>query len=243
MTAFAAENVIAIIPARGGSKGVPRKNLRALGGKPLIAWTIACAKAAPSIGRVIVSTDDPEIAEAATEAGAEVPFLRPADLAQDTTPDLPVCRHVLEQLAAAGNLPDVVVWLRPTSPLRRVEDIEGAIAALATTRADSVRSVSLSKAHPYWMKTVADGLLESFVPGKDDRTHPNRQSLPPVYMLNGAVDVMRTPVVLARQSLWGDSVGAFVMPAERSIDIDTFTDFAMAEILLARAHPAPPDAV
>jgi CMP-N-acetylneuraminic acid synthetase len=227
-----APRIIAIVPARGGSKGVPRKNVRPLAGKPLIAWTIAAAKHAATIGRIIVSTDDAEIAAVAKEHGADIPFMRPPELAQDTTPDLPVLQHVLQRLQADGDLPDVVVWLRPTVPLRTTADIDGAVAMLKITSADSVRSVSTAKAHPYWMKTVTDGLLHSFVSGKDDRTHPNRQSLPPVYMLNGAVDVMRARIVLEQNDLWGSRVGAYVMPPERSIDIDTLADFAAAEALL-----------
>ncbi len=235
MADHSARDVLAIVPARGGSKGVPRKNLRMLAGKPLIAWTIAAAKASAAIGRVIVSTDDAEIADTAVKFGAEVPFMRPPELAQDATPDLPVCQHVLDRLHAAGAAPKVVVWLRPTAPLRITEDIDGAITALSQTDADSVRSVSTSKAHPYWMKTVDQGLLQAFVPGKDDRSHPNRQSLPPVYLLNGAVDVMRAEIVITRQSLWGDRVGAYIMPPERSVDIDTLADFAMVEALMRQS--------
>ncbi len=221
--------IIALIPARGGSKGVPRKNIRPLAGKPLIAWSIAAAKAAPSIARIVVSTDDAEIAEVAKAAGAEVPFLRPASLAEDATPDYPVCLHALDQLDAA----DVVVWLRPTAPLRTASDIENAIAILNERGADSVRSVVASKAHPYWMKSLDDGLLSAFIPGKDEFSHPQRQKLPPVFMLNGAVDVMRSAVVRTSGGLWGQRVAAYVMPPERSIDIDTLQDFKRAEELLA----------
>jgi CMP-N-acetylneuraminic acid synthetase len=223
---------IAIIPARGGSKGVPRKNIRALGGKPLIAWTIEAARNAASIGRIVVSTDDAEIAAVARRLDAEVPFLRPAELAADATPDHPVCRDVLIRLRETGATVDTVAWLRPTAPLRLAADIDAAVALLGESTADSVRSVAATKAHPYWMKTIADGLLVPFVPGKDEYSHPNRQSLPPVYLLNGAVDIVRASQVIERGTMWGERIAAYVMPPERSVDIDTPADFAVAEALL-----------
>ena len=232
MTGFAIKDVLAIIPARGGSKGVPRKNIRNLGGLPLIAWTIAAAKGAACIGRIIVSTDDHEIAAVARKYGAEVPVMRPGELAQDDTGDLPVCQHILEHLRAEGHAPDIVAWLRPTAPLRLPADIDGAVRTLLETGADSVRSVSASKAHPYWMKTMEAGHLRSFVPDKNDSTHPNRQSLPEVFALNGAVDIVRAEFVLNRNTMWGDRVGAYIMPSQHSVDIDTLEDFAIAEALL-----------
>lgn len=227
------QKVIALIPARGGSKGVPRKNIHPLGGKPLIGWTIAAAQEAKCIGRIIVSTEDPEIAATARKLGAEVPFMRPAALAEDATADLPVCEHVLRGLDAMGDLPEIVVWLRPTAPLRLASDIDCAFDTLDGS--DSVRSVSQPKAHPYWMKTISSGRLHAYVPGNDERNFTNRQMLPPVYMLNGSVDIMRTRNVLGRGDLWGDIVAAYVMPQERSVDIDAPMDIAIAEALLRAA--------
>ena len=133
-------SVLGLIPARGGSKGIPRKNLRELAGKPVLAWTIEAALACPLLDRVLVSTDDDEIAAAARACGAEVPFARPAQLANDDTPDLPVYRHALETL---GYEFDVVAWLRPTAPLRTAEDIAAAVRLLEETGADCVRSVGV----------------------------------------------------------------------------------------------------
>ena len=233
MPTVSPSDVLAIIPARGGSKGVPRKNIRPLLGKPLIVWTIEAARAAPSIGRVIVSTDDAEIAEIARKGGADVPFMRPADLAQDATPDLPVLKHVLEQLRASESKAyKFVVWLRPTAPLRTPHDIESAVAIANETGADSVRSVVAVKHHPYWTKTISNGLLQPFVPGHDERHHPQRQTLPPAHALNGAVDVINVKTLAAWNSMWGEKIAAYVMSPERSIDIDTEADFTIAEALL-----------
>jgi CMP-N-acetylneuraminic acid synthetase len=233
MTGGSPKDVIALIPARGGSKGVPRKNVRALLGKPLITWTIDAALAAKSVGRVIVSTDDHEIAVLARACGAEVPFMRPAEFAQDDTPDLPVLKHALEFLTTKESHDcAMVAWLRPTAPLRTADDIDAAIAILAASDADSVRSVSTSKAHPYWMKTISDGILHPFVPGEDERKYPGRHTLPPAYCLNGAVDVTRTRTLQGWSTLWGERIAGYIMPPERSIDIDSESDFLVAEALL-----------
>jgi CMP-N,N'-diacetyllegionaminic acid synthase len=226
--------VLALIPARGGSKGVPRKNVRTLVGKPLIAWTIEAARNCPSLDRVVVSTDDEEIAGVAREYGAEVPFLRPAALAQDDTPDLPVCKHCLVWLTECeGYRPDVVLWLRPTVPLRLPEDMEGAVALLVQSGADGVRSICRAEHHPYWMKRLEAGRLVPLVDGCDERTYYRRQLLPSAYRLNGAADVVRRDLVLQSETtMYGDDVRGFVMPVERSVDLDGEMDFALAEWLL-----------
>lgn len=224
------DKILGLIPARGGSKGVPRKNIRMLAGKPLIAWTIEAALKASCVGRVVVSTDDDEIAAIAKKHGAEVPFLRPDVLAADDTPDFPVLQHALESLNRSY---EYIVWLRPTAPLRVFEDIDQAVAELALTGADSVRSVSATKAHPYWMKTLDGPLLKPFVPGHDERNYPRRQSLPPAYLLNGAVDVT-TRKTVAGGSMWGEKIAAYVMSPDRSLDIDTETDLIAAEALLQK---------
>lgn len=233
MSGLSPSEVIAVIPARGGSKGVPRKNIKPLLGKPLIAWTIDAALAAKSVGRVIVSTDDHEIAVVSRACGAEVPFMRPAEFAQDDTPDLPVLKHALEFLGTKeGATCKAVVWLRPTAPLRTADDIDTAVALLTKTGAHSVRSVSATKAHPYWMKTLSGDLLSPFVPGEDERKYPRRQTLPPAYSLNGAVDVTSIKTLEGWNTLWGERIAGYIMPPERSIDIDTESDFVIAEALL-----------
>lgn len=213
--------VLAVIPARGGSKGAPRKNLRMLGGKPLIAWTIDAARQSRAVDRVIVSTDDHEIAEAALKWGGEVPFMRPTELAQDDTPGDAPFRH------AAGETPgfDIAVLLQPTSPLRNAADIDGCVA-LALETEGSVVSVTESGKHPAWMFTL-DGCSMSPVSPHLAATS-RRQALPTVYVLNGAVYVMKTADLASGQALISSDTAAYVMPADRSIDIDTEIDFIVA---------------
>lgn len=228
---------IGLIPARGGSRGVPGKNVRPVAGKPLLAWTIETALACPSLQRVILSTDSEEIADLGREYGAEAPFLRPGALAQDGTPDLSVYQHAISWLQGQeGRGPDVVVWLRPTTPLRTVEDVEGALRLLVESGADCVRSVCAVEHHPYWMKRLDGDRLQPFVDGKDEREFYQRQLLPPVYRLNGAVDVTRCSGVMESGVLYGPGMRGYVMPQERSIDLDSELDFAMAEALLQRVR-------
>jgi CMP-N,N'-diacetyllegionaminic acid synthase len=187
------------------------------------------------LDRVILSTDDPEIAEIARRYGAEVPFLRPSDLAQDDTPDLPVYRHVLMWLAEHQDYhPDIVVWLRPTCPLRRVEDIEAAVEKLIESGADCVRSVSVVEHHPYWMKRLKGDRLLPFLEGKDERTYYQRQTLPPVYRLNGAVDATYAKTVMEQGVLYMGDVRGYVMDSEFGLDLDSKVDFMLAELLINR---------
>ncbi len=227
------QSCLALIPARGGSKTVPHKNIKALAGKPLLAWTIEAALASSAVERVIVSTDSPEIREIACRWGAEVPFLRPDEYAQDTTPDLPVYLHALRWLAEHENYqPWTVAWLRPTTPLRAAADVDAAIHILAESGADCVRSVVAVDHHPYWMKTLDGNCLQPFIEGRDERQYYQRQLLPPAYRLNGVVDVTRCDGVLANEVLYGNDMRGYVMPMERSVDIDTALDFALAELML-----------
>ncbi len=225
--------ILGLIPARGGSKGVPRKNIVEVAGKPLIAWTIETALACHSIGRVLVSTDDEEIAGIAGQYGAEVPFLRPTEFAQDDTTDLPVYQHALEWLAKNEDYhPKIVVWLRPTAPLRRGQDIEAAIQLLIDTQGDWVRSVCAAEHHPYWMKRIeGDQKLLPFVEGIDETGFLRRQLLPPVFRLNGVVDVTWAKTVQAGNLYSGD-VRGYEMPLERSLDIDNKVDLAMMDMML-----------
>lgn len=218
----------ALIPARGGSKGIPRKNIRVMGGKPLIAWTIEAAHAARGIDSVVVSTEDAEIAEVARQWGAEVPFLRPAELATDETPGIDPVLH------AIGMLPqhDAVVLLQPTSPLRSTADIE-AVLALAATGAPSVVSLCAPDTHPNLMYSIDHaGRLNPLLP---DAPATRRQDLPPVYGLNGAIYFARTAWVATRRTFIGAETLGYVMPGERSIDIDGPLDWKLAEILLTAA--------
>jgi N-acylneuraminate cytidylyltransferase len=234
-----ARRVLAVVPARGGSKGVPRKNLQLLAGKPLVVHAVETAQAARRVTRVLCSTDDPEIAEAARRAGAEVPFLRPAELAQDTSEDWPVFVHALTWLERQeGWRPDLIVNLRPTSPLRRATHVDDAVDLLLRTGADSVKAVCLARQHPHkmWLRTP-DGLIEPFLktPFRLQRgPDVPRAELDDVYWQNGVVDVTRWQVIFEQRVMIGASVAGLVTEPWESIDIDTPLDLATAELLLAR---------
>lgn len=237
MVTASGQEVVAIIPARGGSKGLPSKNIRHLAGRPLIAHSIDVGRASRLVDRVIVSTDDDEIATVAVEHGAEVPFLRPSDLAEDDTPDLPVFRHALEWLADHEQWePDVVVQLRPTSPLRRVDDVDRAIEELdRRPDIDSVRSVTEPFENPYKMWSVDDdGLLAPLVPS--DLAEPfnmPRQRLPDTYWQTGAIDVMRRRTVLDDGSMTGNRIAPVFVEALGAVDIDTQASLDLVEWMIA----------
>ncbi|MDD5751687.1 MAG: acylneuraminate cytidylyltransferase family protein, partial [Candidatus Peribacteraceae bacterium] len=218
--------VLALIPARGGSKSVPRKNILPIGGRPLLLWTIDAAKASGVCDRIVVSTDDEEVAALARSAGAEVPFLRPPEFARDDTPDYPVFTHAVDWLEKHEKWrPDIVLWLRPTSPLRTADDIRNALDLLNSTGADAVRSVSETKQHPYWMKLMdAQSRLSPFIAGHDENTFPRRQLCPPVWLLSGLVDVIRVSSALENGVLFGGDVRGYIAPAERSLELDSPSD-------------------
>lgn len=232
--------ILAIIPARGGSKGVPRKNIKLLAGEPLIAHTIREARKSRYITRTVVSTEDEEIASVARELGAELPFMRPPELAADDVLDLPVFQHCLHWLREnQGYAPDIVVHLRPTAPLRTVFHIDKAIELfLASPGTDSVRSVSPASEQPLKMWRVKDGHLIPYIPadvyGLEEAYNMPRQKLPPAYIHNGAVDVIKTEVIAERNSMTGDVIRALVMDTDDSVSIDTPLDWQLAEILIAR---------
>jgi len=229
------ERVLAIIPARGGSKGIPRKNLVDVGGKPLIAHSIAHALACPRIERVVVSTEDDEIAETARRFGAEVPFMRPVELAGDQVLDLPVFQHVARELAERERYtPELIVQLRPTAPHRKPEWITQAVDMLAAQpSAHSLRSVSLVSQHPYRVFEIDEGGLLAPVMG---HRHPQpyvlrRQELPPMYYYNCVIDVTRPSTLFELASMTGDRILPYVMDPDDVIDIDTPRDLAVARAL------------
>lgn len=236
-------HVLAIIPARGGSKGIRRKNLVPIAGRPLVVHSVAHALAASLITRVIVSTDDPEIAAVARAAGAEVPFMRPAPLAEDHVLDLPVFVHALEWLDQHEQYrPEIVVHLRPTTPYRRPEWIDAAIAELTShPDADSVRSVSRVDQHPYRVfKIGADGYLDPLM--KHEHSQPyllRRQDLPPLYYYNCVIDVTRRSTILDKQSMTGDRILPWVMKSDDVIDIDTPRDLEFARFVMEGAEVKP----
>jgi CMP-N,N'-diacetyllegionaminic acid synthase len=226
---------LAIIPARGGSKSVPRKNLHPLGGRPLIAWTIASARAAKSLDRIVVSTDDAEIAALARREGADVPFLRPSAIAADDTPDLPVFQHVLAELAMRESyVPDAVVHLRPTQPFRTAEEIDAVVALLRTSGADCVKSIRPVTEHPFKMYRTRDGRLAPYVETEERRRRgPDvpRQSLERLYLSAGLVDAIRREVIEAG-STEGRVVVPYLVDVTRYVNLDSPRDFEIAEALL-----------
>lgn len=234
-------NVLAIIPARGGSKSIPRKNIRPLAGHPLIAYSIAAGLQAPSVNRVIVSTDDEEIAAIARQYGAETPFLRPAEYSQDSTTDFPVFTHALKWLAENEKYhPDIVVQLRPTSPVRPPNCVEQAVQLLIDhTEADSVRGVVPSGQNPYKMWRInptgrmvpllqVEGILEPY--------NSPRQFLPQTYWQTGHIDAIRTRTIFEKNSLSGDVILPLVIDVRYTIDIDTLKDWERAEAMVAQGE-------
>lgn len=228
--------VLALIPARGGSKGIPRKNVRLFAGFPLLAWSIAAARASARTRRVVVSTDDPAIATVAEGFGAEAPFLRPPELAADDTPDLPVFIHALAWLdREQGYRPDLVVHLRPTSPLRAPGLIDDAVAALVR-RPDvhSVRSVCRPGQTPYKMWREREGVLEPLLSdGGPEAYNRPRQLLPPILWQTGHVDVVRREVVVQRGSMTGSRIAPLRVDVAYAADLDDLAQWAMAEWMLA----------
>jgi len=230
--AGAAVNIIATVCARGGSKGLPGKNLRSFAGKPLIAHTIAQALACPLIGGVFVSTDDERIAEVARECGAQVPYRRPAELATDGAPKLPVIEHLVQHIEATGRRIDLIVDLQPTSPLRTASDLIEAIEA--SSRAELVVSVTEPSHNPYFSMAEArpDGTLRPSMPNRN----VSRQQAPVVYGLNGSIYVWRRAALAhaATAGFWTVTIVPYVMPRSRSVDIDALEDFELAEWYHAR---------
>jgi len=227
--------VVGIIPARGGSKGVPRKNIRPLGGRPLLAYTAEAALAASRLSRVILSTEDEEIAAIGRSCGLEVPFRRPAELAQDETPTLPVVQHAIRSLEELGDRFDAVCLLQPTHPLRLPGDIDACIELLERTAADAVVTVLPVPAehNPHWVYFQApDGSLR--LSTGERAPIPRRQALPQAFHREGSVYVTRRDVVSEGNSLYGHKLVGYQISPERSINIDTSEDWERAERLLKR---------
>ncbi len=221
--------VLGLIPARGGSKSVPRKNIKPLAGKPLIAHTIEAALKSELIDKLIVSTDDEEIAEVARQYGAEVPFMRPQELADDKTLDFPVIEHAILWLDDNKWSPDIVVFLRPTNIFRTGEEIDRAIQKILTSDFDSVRGISKAAYPPYWMKRIEGDLLVPFIDTPYAETR--RQELPEVFQGNGTIEVIRKHTILEKKSRFGDKVGFLIMPDIAAQDIDSELDFKISEFL------------
>ena len=231
-------HILALIPARGGSKGIPRKNIRNFAGYPLIAWSIAAGLQANTVNRVIVSTDDEEIAAVARQYGAETPFLRPPELAQDRTNDFLVFDHALKWLEDIESYkPDIIVQLRPTSPVRPKDCVDGAVRTLIENLdADSVRGVvpAAQNPHKMWRFKGYDKPMKPLleVEGVIEPYNAPRQILPPVYWQTGHIDVIRTATISRKHSLTGSIVYPFVIDARYTVDIDTPADWVKYEALI-----------
>lgn len=225
--------VLGVVLARGGSKGIPRKNIALLAGRPLLAYTAAAALGSTRLSHVMLSTDDAEIAQIGRGLGLDVPFMRPPELAGDATPAIDVLLHAVSKLEAAGQRFDAVFTLQPTSPLRRPDDIDGAIALLERTGADSVISfVAVGDRHPARMKFVdADGRV-SDPPFAEAVEGQRRQDLPTYYLREGSVYLTRRDVLVNQRSLKGRDCRAWIVPGDRACNIDEPIDWIVAEALV-----------
>jgi CMP-N,N'-diacetyllegionaminic acid synthase len=224
------KSILAIIPARGGSKGVVGKNIRDLAGKPLLAWTIEAAGKSQYIDRCILSSEDPEIIATAIAWGCEVPFVRPIELAQDETPGMEPVMHAINHLAYY----DYIVLLQPTSPLRTVDDIDACIALCFEKNANACVSVTEPDKSPFWMYTLSEHnqmnpLMESHV------FFLRRQDMPKTVALNGAVYVAKRDWLLLNRSFMSNETIAYEMPKERSLDIDTEFDLKLVKAIIRMA--------
>ena len=226
---------LGVIPARGGSKGVPNKNIKNLAGKPLIAYTIIACEASSKLTRTIISTDDEKIASVSKSFGGDIPFLRPKELATDTANAIPVLKHALleiERLEEAIKY-DVVIMFQPTSPFKTADDIDSAINCIEETDADSVISVvDVNGYHPARMKYLDDDKLVD-PPFVESYENQPRQELRPIFIRNGAIYAVKRDILLSG-SLKGKDSRAWVMPKNRSINIDTELDFLYAEWLIEK---------
>lgn len=225
--------VLGIVTARGGSKGLPRKNIHALCGKPLLQYTAEAALGAKRLARVVLSTENEEIAEVGRRCGLEVPFMRPSALAQDDTPHVPVLQDVVRKLEQTGHIYDAVLTLQPTNPLRLSSDIDGAIELLERTGADSVISfVAVSEKHPARMKFIDHDGRVIDPPFAEKSEGQRRQELPALFLREGSIYLTRRDVLMKHNSIKGQDCRAWVMPQDRACNIDGPFDLFFAEQLL-----------
>lgn len=224
------DNILTIIPARGGSKGVPRKNIRKLGGKPLIAYTIESAHKSKYVDKIFVSTEDEEIAKIARNLGAEIPFIRPKELASDTAKSVDVIKHAIVELEKIMKIKyDIIVLLEPPAPFRTGSDIDECVELFLQNKPGSVVSVCEEKKyHPHYLKKINNGFLEPYGKNNFPEGTPRQLLTPKIYMINGCVYVIRRDNVM-QGNIYGEKVIPFIMPNEKSINIDTMLDWYAAE--------------
>jgi CMP-N,N'-diacetyllegionaminic acid synthase len=233
--------VLALVPARGGSKGIPRKNVRSLAGRPLLAYTAEAARGSGVVDRLVLSTEDDEIREVGVGCGMEAPFVRPAALAQDDSPMLAVVEHALGALGDAGWIPEIVVLLQPTSPLRRPAHVAHVVRALQESDADSVVTVVELPRHysPDYVMRIDDGYLANFLP--EGARIARRQDARPAFVRDGTAYAFRTRTLREQGSIYGRRCRPYLIPAAESLTVDTLDDWAEAERRLATPDPATPD--
>ena len=231
------QRVLALVPARRGSKGLPLKNIRPLQGKPLLAWPVEAARASRHVDRVVISTDDAEFAALAVAAGAEAPFLRPAELANDTAPSIDFILHALDTLEAAGDRYDYLVLLEPTSPLTEAEDIDAALETLAAQRAaaDAIVGVTaLVSTHPaFAVRLDASGLMQPYAAPSFGHL-PRRQDTEPLYSLDGSLYVSSVEAIRRERSFCHARTLPHVTPRWKSFEVDDLVDFICIEAILAQ---------
>ena len=221
--------VLAVIPARGKSKGLPGKNIKDLNGKPLIVHSIEVALASRLIDRVVVSTDDQNIARISEDNGADIPYLRPADISGDNATDQEYLRHAIGWFKQNNEDYDVVVLLRPTNLFRTAGDIDEGIKKLLSSDFDSIRGISPVSYPPYWMKKKEEDRLVSFIDSEFE--YSRRQSLPETFQANGAVDILRSQVIMNHKNIYGEYIGYIEMDEKSRTDIDNELDFLIADFL------------
>lgn len=240
MTTTPIKEILAIIPARAGSKGLRDKNILPLLGHPLIAYSIKAALGCPSITRTIVSTDSEQITQEAQKYGAEVPFIRPSQYASDNSTDLEVFLHALHFLQKQeGYSPDLVVQLRPTSPIRFPDYLEDGIRQLCNSNADSLRTIALAPITPYKMWLLKEnGLIQPLLEaqGIEEAYNQPRQKLPPVYWQTGTLDVIKTDTIIKQKSMSGRRISSIVIPTKYAIDIDDSDSFQKAEEVISQSN-------
>lgn len=224
--------ILAIIPARSGSKGIPKKNIKKLNGKNMIIYTIEAALQSKYKMRIIVTTDDEETAQISKNHGAETPFIRPEELARDETATLPVLQHTINYLKnKEAYYPETIALLQPTSPLRQAKHIDEAFDLFFKNKVDSIVSLCEAEYPPYWMKRIDnDGRVLPFLKYKQQYTR--RQDLPKIYRLNGAIYITKVDIIMKSNKLLGNNTKAYIMKKEDSIDIDTYLDFKLAQLIL-----------
>lgn len=230
------KSILAVIPARGGSKGVPHKNIRRLNCKPLISYAIEEAKKSRYIDKLIVSTEDGKIAALSKEFGAEVPFLRPSELALDSTPGIDPLLHAVNWFRDKGCNFDYIMCLQCTSPFRKYFQIDEAVEILIEKNADSIISVCESKITPYWMKKIEDGKLKDFL--DDHIFYARRQDTPKTYRLNGAIYMAKIKILLDSKNWHTENTIPYIMDDISSMDIDNMLDFKFAEFLMKEKYNA-----